>query len=496
MSYPIVNFTYTAPGSFDLAHVMAAPCRINFTDLTVGYLGTLDIYRWKWTFGDGEFSYEQNPSHVYKNVGVYTVSLEVWNNYNAEYHSAPRGYVYDIETKTNYITTIQWDQHEGEDICLRFAAEPSQGIGWTKIEGEWVWPETEFDAFNILDSNDITRSLVKQTDIYEIDTCDRNLKLTPPYLDKEGDNAEAEIETEDWLPEVMLPNNANRSQISHEVSHESIRPNRWENRGITGYTASGMRNEQEFGLDVYVDGEKITSKASSSDYPETADISFKGVRVEGERVQFVHKTTASEFRRVGVHHKLLVKPQVGTRTDRSDHQRDCQEEFLTDKALHVTRHKIRVIVASSEVEVYDKVSKEKFIGKGWATYGPDGNTNSGVEINQTHVEYVPGQGNIAVGLYFGSFPIINGSTGTTVTYWMKAGGGINYPSTPTHIGATYNGWMLYRSDASAFPYHELVFNPGSYFDIRVYNKHLGDEGILDYYNDVVKNNGKAYIPGF
>ena len=469
MSYPIVNFTYTAPGSFDLAHVMAAPCRINFTDLTVGYLGTLDIYRWKWTFGDGEFSYEQNPSHVYKNVGVYTVSLEVWNNYNAEYHSAPRGYVYDIETKTNYITTIQWDQHEGEDICLRFAAEPSQGIGWTKIEGEWVWPETEFDAFNILDSNDITRSLVKQTDIYEIDTCDRNLKLTPPYLDKEGDNAEAEIETEDWLPEVMLPNNANRSQISHEVSHESIRPNRWENRGITGYTASGMRNAQEFGLDVYVDGEKITSKASSSDYPETADISFKGVRVEGERVQFVHKTTASEFRRVSVHHKLLVKPQVGTRTDREDDETGFQEEMFDNKLIHITRHK---------TFLYDRVSKEVCSGTGSFITGPDSNTKSAFLLT----------GSLVLGSYNLS------KNNYTLCLWLKSGVVVTGLSM-TQIESTVSGWMLMYSRTSS-AISNLSISSGSVFDIRLYNSLISNNSLIDYYNDVIKNNGKAYIPGY
>ena len=37
--------------------------------------GTIET--WKWSFGDGETSEEQNPVHVYSSAGTYTVSLTV-----------------------------------------------------------------------------------------------------------------------------------------------------------------------------------------------------------------------------------------------------------------------------------------------------------------------------------------------------------------------------------------------------------------------------------
>lgn len=35
---------------------------------------------WRWTFGDGAVSEEQNPQHAYANAGTYEVWLYVKNN--------------------------------------------------------------------------------------------------------------------------------------------------------------------------------------------------------------------------------------------------------------------------------------------------------------------------------------------------------------------------------------------------------------------------------
>jgi PKD repeat protein len=56
------DFTYAITGQ-----------TVQFTD---GSDGT-GIYRWYWDFGDGQFSTSQDPNHVYKAPGKYTVSLGV-----------------------------------------------------------------------------------------------------------------------------------------------------------------------------------------------------------------------------------------------------------------------------------------------------------------------------------------------------------------------------------------------------------------------------------
>ncbi|MCK4366279.1 MAG: PKD domain-containing protein [Thermoplasmatales archaeon] len=48
---------------------------VEFSDLSAE--GSYDISSWSWDFGDDESSSQQNPSHVYSEVGSYTVSLEV-----------------------------------------------------------------------------------------------------------------------------------------------------------------------------------------------------------------------------------------------------------------------------------------------------------------------------------------------------------------------------------------------------------------------------------
>ncbi|AKB28648.1 cell surface protein [Methanosarcina siciliae T4/M] len=53
----------------------SAPLSVNFTDNSTGSPAA-----WKWSFGDGNSSTEQNPVHIYNRTGRYTVSLTVNNS--------------------------------------------------------------------------------------------------------------------------------------------------------------------------------------------------------------------------------------------------------------------------------------------------------------------------------------------------------------------------------------------------------------------------------
>ncbi|HEC77068.1 MAG TPA: PKD domain-containing protein [Thermoplasmatales archaeon] len=65
---PIANFSYSPldPTTSDI---------IQFTDSSHDLDGS--IVNWTWNFGDGNYSYEQNPSHQYSDDGVYNVTLTV-----------------------------------------------------------------------------------------------------------------------------------------------------------------------------------------------------------------------------------------------------------------------------------------------------------------------------------------------------------------------------------------------------------------------------------
>lgn len=69
------------------------PFTVHFTDLSTG--DPLPI-SWLWHFGDREISQEQNPTHIYKEAGLYTVSLTATNEAGS-----------DTETKFGYIEAIE-----------------------------------------------------------------------------------------------------------------------------------------------------------------------------------------------------------------------------------------------------------------------------------------------------------------------------------------------------------------------------------------------------
>jgi len=67
--YPGANFTSDLNSG-------EVPLTVQFNDLSTGE----DISGWYWTFGDGTFSNETNPVHIYSKNGTFDVSLTVVNN--------------------------------------------------------------------------------------------------------------------------------------------------------------------------------------------------------------------------------------------------------------------------------------------------------------------------------------------------------------------------------------------------------------------------------
>lgn len=65
---PVSNFTADPISG-------SVPLTVNFTDHSTNTPAS-----WEWDFGDGNNSTEQNPSHVYNDIGVYDVTLTVAND--------------------------------------------------------------------------------------------------------------------------------------------------------------------------------------------------------------------------------------------------------------------------------------------------------------------------------------------------------------------------------------------------------------------------------
>jgi len=83
-----ISVVITPVASFKAEPVSgAAPLLVKFTDTSDG-----NPIKWLWKYGDGGYSFDQNPYHLYKNPGLYTVTLTVSNK------AGP-----DTETITNMI---------------------------------------------------------------------------------------------------------------------------------------------------------------------------------------------------------------------------------------------------------------------------------------------------------------------------------------------------------------------------------------------------------
>ena len=94
---PVANFSANST-------VGAVPFNVSFTDLSTGVPTS-----WSWSFGDGNTSIEQNPSHIYSKGGQYTVRLTAKNPVGS-----------NSTTKTKYITV--------ESVpVVSFSASPTSG---------------------------------------------------------------------------------------------------------------------------------------------------------------------------------------------------------------------------------------------------------------------------------------------------------------------------------------------------------------------------------
>ena len=83
-----------------------APLSVQFTDLSEGAIS------WKWSFGDGNISTEQNPTHTYSKAGQYTVTLTA-NNVAGS----------NVVTKYSYISVV----NALEAPVAAFSAFPTSG---------------------------------------------------------------------------------------------------------------------------------------------------------------------------------------------------------------------------------------------------------------------------------------------------------------------------------------------------------------------------------
>lgn len=350
-------------------------------------------------------------------------------------------------------------------VCLRFAVEPSQGRGWSVYEGDhWVRPVQDWGAFPIKDANDVPRSLVIDridNQVYELATCDRVNDLRPSYVDK-ADVQDAEIRTEQWGPEYVVSDTDDYQQLQDEMSHNAVRPQYPDNRGADGHTASGLRTAQEFSVEAYVDGEKVTPEAEATEVSETGDITFSGSHVQGRRIQYVSISAASEFQYTGRKHDLTSKYEMGTRADRTLGEHDAQLELATDLQIWLSRGTL----------LLERVSQETLSAQYSAVTGPDGRSGSGILLATPLV-----LNNAAIPGAYGQLLWSNTLHGTY-----------------TQVGTAVSGWYCQYRNGTALPATCALPTGYRFFDVRIFDKALTADSVLIYYNNIVRSEGRGFLP--
>ena len=90
----IVSDIYVSPSSY----LQSSQQTVNFYDMSESYYD--NITSWVWDFGDGNYSYTQNTSHIYAADGVYTVTLNVTDN-------STNSTLYSVSSQLVYIDSVQ-----------------------------------------------------------------------------------------------------------------------------------------------------------------------------------------------------------------------------------------------------------------------------------------------------------------------------------------------------------------------------------------------------
>jgi PKD repeat protein len=75
------------------------PLKVTFTPVATG-----EIAQWHWDFGDGQFSNEKTPSHIYTSGGDYSVSLAVRGNNGSNAVTKP------VYIKVKGAVAISWKE--------------------------------------------------------------------------------------------------------------------------------------------------------------------------------------------------------------------------------------------------------------------------------------------------------------------------------------------------------------------------------------------------
>lgn len=329
-----------------------------------------------WNFGDGRYSTEQNPTHVYQLPGVYTVTLTIQET------------ICGTLVYTFSVAVTDWDYAGGLNVsrtnrCLRLSLKPSRGFGWSEFGGAyWPFPEARVGTLKIVDDSSTERMLVFNRgggEIYEVGVRD-------VYVDAYDGSSYGGYEVScrlEFREEIGSSRHYFLRSIEH---HPEFLPQNEDNKGESGYTAGGYRDAMEVHFALRKDGE-LTDTIITRDIPLGGDITFK-YDDEAHRWQPIIYTTTSEWRLATLlnYYERLDKPAEPNKRVMSEQD---YQTLLANTSVWLGRNSLAYAqnqTAGTTPALTNQATGLAFTGtyQGFSA-GPDGRAGSAVS-------FVAGQG--------------------------------------------------------------------------------------------------------
>jgi PKD repeat protein len=438
-------------------------------------------YTHLWAFGDGEYSTEENPSHVYSMPGVYTVSHTVTDeDGNSE-----------IEVKEDYITVYGWDTGStGRDVsktnrCYRFGFTTDQGLGFSECSGDsWPTPEARCGVLSIYDDSFYPHLLVldcKDGMLYDIATFDGpdGSGLTKVWKDKVGTDNTGGTEI---IPEVLYGEDIGGEEdffLRALQNYFYTRPIKEENRDVTGFDDNGYPDGLSIDVSMLADGEPETVKVSATDIVLPKHMISFDKKAEGNRLQAKITANMSGFRIMGRAQHYVSQDTPADPTEMLMNHDNYQEEFSIP-LLRVGDYREQIVNLATGIPI----SLSTYYRN---VYGPDQIANSAIsfDIPQNIGSVSLSSGTIML-WYQGVFSLSIGGVPVVITQYSEQ---IHYPQ---------GAWTLgYASNVTASGI--ILITPtgnSNFFDIIAINSAISAKALEYYYNNAKDENGNIVFPRF
>lgn len=235
------------------------PLTVNFTNLTLG----ATIY--KWDFGDGDISADENPTHVYDTAGTYSVTLTVEEGTPDEQSLTKTNYITASPPPGTFISDIKPDGSAAEpDADFLFTslsawqtARARNLVGMDQIEIARVWPDPNGVGAGTLVLDDVSWTTDKEHYIQIIGgeplNGDFTDTTTNPYIDGTGQNYGLDVRVENVEVQGIYIQHGTQAALRVGVlSGAHIRPSWVVNRCMLRTTG---------GITVDFDGANIAAAA-------------------------------------------------------------------------------------------------------------------------------------------------------------------------------------------------------------------------------------------